>query len=856
MKSESSAGHVAILERLMHAASDGVDAAVVHARALDALRDALDITRASVLLFDEQGVMQFQDSRGISDRYRARVTGHSPWTPASEGATPIVVADVTTAADLAELLPVLQEERIASLAFIPLTVRGRVLGKFMLYGDEPGQFSDSDVLFATAVARYVAFAIDRRRAEQSATAGADRLRFALGAAAMGTWEWRVGTNQLDWSETLRDMHGLQPGDDDVSFERYQREIHPDDRERVLTALERSLSGGAGHHIEYRIVLADGSVKWVEGKGRVLRDESGAPVRMIGICMDITDRKRAEADREKLLEQIEAARQRADFRAKVTGALAAVSDYDVTLNHIARLMVPFFADWCTIDLVDDAGDLRRGAAAHSDPVDEAKLLELRERYATVGRSLPTLSILTDGKPIVTDVSDDALRTASVSDDYYERAKDLAPASTIVTPLRTSNRVIGVMSLVFAKSGRRYTDADLPLAADLAHAAAIAIDNARLFRELQDANRMKDEFLMTLSHELRTPLNAILGWSSIVAARPTDDPLMAKALEAIDRNARAQTKLISDLLDVSRIVSGKLRLARASVDLRKVIESAVDAVRVSCASKRIAVSLSVQAELPRIVGDPDRLQQIIWNLLSNAVKFTPEDGRIALDAHFDGSAVEVSVSDNGCGIAPDFLPHVFDRFRQADASSTRAHSGLGLGLAIARQLTELHGGTVRASSAGVGKGATFALRFPAGTAAMVEEPEPLKEPVAETDKLRGIEVLVVDDDRDAREFVQTCLQRSGARVHVAGSVSDAAIHLQRAIDLLITDIAMPEQDGYALLAQARAAKPSLPAIAFTAYAMPDDQKQMALAGFDRHLAKPAEAVGLLAVVTELVKMRPAG
>ena len=856
MTSEPSARHVAILERLMHAVADGVEPRDAYAGALDALRDALGIKRASVLLFDEQGVMQFQDSRGISDRYRALVTGHSPWTPDSTHPTPIVVPDVTTASDVAALLPALQDEQIRSLAFIPLTIRDRVLGKFMLYGDEPGQFSDADVLFATAVARYLAFAVDRSRAEQAATAGVDRLRFALGAAAMGTWEWRVGTNQLEWSETLRAMHGLQPGDNDVSFERYQREIHPDDRERVLAALERSLSGGAGHHIEYRIVLADGSVKWVEGKGRVLRDESGAPVRMIGICMDITDRKRAEADRERLLDQVEAARQRADFRAKVTGALAAVSDYDVTLNHIARLMVPFFADWCTIDLVDDAGELRRGAAAHGDPEDEARLLDLRERYAGVSGSLPTSSILASGQPIVTDVSLDALRAASVSDDYCERVMRLAPASTIVTPLRTSNRVIGVMSLVFAKSGRRYTDADLPLAADLAHAAAIAIDNARLFRELQDANRMKDEFLMTLSHELRTPLNAILGWSSIVTARPTDDPLLAKALDAIDRNARAQTKLINDLLDISRIVSGKLRLTRASVDVRTVVEGAVDAVRVSCESKRIAVSLSVPAELPRVVGDPDRLQQIVWNLLSNAVKFTPEGGQIAIDARSSGGAVEVSVSDNGCGIAADFLPHVFDRFRQADASSTRAHSGLGLGLAIARQLTELHGGTVQASSAGIGKGATFVLRFPAGTATTAEEPAPVGDPPAESEKLRGIEVLVVDDDRDAREFVQTCLQRSGARVHVASSVSDAAIHLQRAIDVLITDIAMPGQDGYTLLAQARAAKPSLPAIAFTAYAMPDDQKQMALAGFNRHLAKPAEAGGLLAAVTELVRTRSAG
>ena len=847
---------IRVLEALVRAVAAAVEPRVVHDLALDALHLALGVSRASILLLDAGGVMRFQAWRGLSDAYRARVDGHSPWPPDSSNAQPILIDDVSRAADLADLLPVLREERIAALAVIPLVTRGRLVGTFMLYHDTPHAFPADEVLFAETVAHYVSFTIDRLQAERAADASADRLRFALGAASMGTWEWHVATNQLEWSPTLRAMHGVADADADITLERYKREIHPEDRDRVLSALDASVRGGVDHQIEYRIVLPDGSVKWVEGKGRLMRDDRGAPSLMIGFCTDISARKRVDAERFRLLEELDTARRRADFRAKVTGVLASSLEYDAILPQVARLMVPFFADWCTVDLLDEAGQLRRGAAAHRDPDDEAQLVDLRERYPDMARSVPTQSVLATGKPmLVEEISLGRLREAAVSQDYYERVRVLAPASSIVLPLRTPGHVLGVMTFVFARSGRRYSEADLALAQDLAQSAAIAIENARLFRELQEANRMKDEFLATLSHELRTPLNAILGWSSMLASRPTDDSLTARGMAAIDRNARAQTKLINDLLDVSRIVSGKLQLARASVDLLKVIDTAIDAVRLSCTSKRIALDPPSTGTLPRVVGDPDRLQQVIWNLLSNAVKFTPEGGRISVNAEFDGSAVEVAVSDNGLGISAAFLPHVFDRFRQADASTTRPYSGLGLGLSIVRQLTELHGGTARAESPGPGRGATFTVRFPASRT-IPDEPQP---EAARDDRnehtLSNVQVLVVDDDDDAREFVQICLQRSGARVHVAGSAADAAALLNEPIDVLITDLAMPGEDGYALLAQARAIRPALPAIALTAYATPEDEEKTAGAGFNRHLAKPAEAQRLVEAVSELVRVRSA-
>jgi signal transduction histidine kinase/CheY-like chemotaxis protein len=573
-------------------------------------------------------------------------------------------------------------------------------------------------------------------------------------------------------------------------------------------------------------------------------------RMAGVCMDVHTRKQVEIERGELLAEVEMARARADFRAKVSSVLASSLDYDQTLPRVVKLMVPFFADWCTMDLVDKDGVLKRIAIAHRDPEGEATLSALRDRYSAIPGSLPTEQIMKLQEVAFTpEISMESVRMASFDAAYFDTVQALHPESAIAVPLRSSGKLLGVLTFVLSRSGRRYSESDVELAQDLAQRSATAIDHARLFGEVQEANRMKDEFLATLSHELRTPLNAILGWSSMLSERGIDEPLVAKGVAAIDRNARAQTKLISDLLDVSRIVTGKLLLNTTAVDILKAIDSAVDALRLSCVSKQIALELPTFVELPKVLGDPDRLQQIIWNLLSNAVKFTPPGGRIVVTAKSHGLSVEVSISDTGAGIAPDFLPHVFDRFRQADASSTRAHSGLGLGLAIVRHLTELHGGTVRAQSPGLGAGSTFLLNFPAAPSTASDTTADAAA-AAQDSVLSGVLALVVDDDRDAREFVQICLERSGAQVRVVSSAEEAVLELGGDVDVLITDIAMPDEDGFALLKRARAAIPRLPAIAFTAYAMPEDSDRLLRAGFDRHLVKPVEARGLVKTISDLL------
>ena len=387
-----------------------------------------------------------------------------------------------------------------------------------------------------------------------------------------------------------------------------------------------------------------------------------------------------------------------------------------------------------------------------------------------------------------------------------------------------------------------------------------------RESDAASYLKDEFLMTVSHELRTPLTAIYGWVRMLGSEGLPAEQRERALAAIERNARAQTRLIDDLLDVSRAISGKLRLVRRRVNVADVVLAAVETLKPALDAKSIRFESSFDRSVGGAVVDPDRLQQIVWNLLSNAIKFTPEGGivRLTLARASPGdstsnapSNIEIAVTDSGVGIDPEFLPYVFERFRQAEAGSRRRYGGLGLGLAIVRHLAELHGGTVSAESAGEGKGATFRVVLPvrATTADVDPDPRPAPPPPAAAGRARldGIRVLVVDDDADARELFTSILERAGATVLTAGSAADAlGIIAAGSIRVLVSDIEMPGQDGYELLQLARAEPDAPPflAIAVTAYARPVDRHRALQAGFDWHLSKPIEPSQLLAAIASLI------
>jgi signal transduction histidine kinase/ActR/RegA family two-component response regulator len=425
----------------------------------------------------------------------------------------------------------------------------------------------------------------------------------------------------------------------------------------------------------------------------------------------------------------------------------------------------------------------------------------------------------------------------------------------------------------------------LVTGIAAQAAIAIDNARLYEqqkraaqerarlleaeqqarmEVERVSLMKDEFLATLSHELRTPLNAVLGWSDLLLARTSEDLELRRGLDTIARNARAQAQLIDDLLDMNRIVSGKIRLDVQRLDLAAIVEAALESVRPSMSAKELRLRATVDPHAGPVFGDPNRLQQVVWNLLSNAVKFTPRQGKLDVLLQRVNSHVEITVMDSGIGISADFLPHLFERFSQAEASTTRRFGGLGLGLAIVKQLVELHGGSIRAESPGEGQGSTFVVTLPLRAVRGFDEPprehpttpprNTPSTPMADAEMLSGLTILVVDDESDARDLLQAVLSGASAEVYLAASAAEAFLLLkQHRFSAIVSDVGMPKLDGYTFMRQVRelpaAEGGRTPAIALTAFARSEDRTRAMLVGYQVHLSKPIEPRELVATLKSL-------
>jgi signal transduction histidine kinase len=412
----------------------------------------------------------------------------------------------------------------------------------------------------------------------------------------------------------------------------------------------------------------------------------------------------------------------------------------------------------------------------------------------------------------------------------------------------------------RENERLFEAESHAARELAVSRDALLAVERNARELAEgASRTKDEFLATLSHELRTPLSAILGWVYLLKARAPNAADLAKGVDVIERNARAQSRLIDELLDMSRIIAGNVQLDLQPVVAAAVVESAIASIQPGADAKQIRIERIVEPDLRLVLADSHRLMQIVWNLLSNAVKFTPAGGNVTVALQADGDSIRICVGDNGEGIAPEFLPYVFDRFRQADGSTARRHGGLGLGLAIVHNLVQLHHGSVFAQSEGVGRGATVIVRIPAPksgalAAATVAEPEPAAEAAPGRDRgaqlLRDVQIVVVDDERDSREMISRILSEQGASVVVAASADEAALALQGTpADLLISDIGMPRVDGYEFVKRLRAEGQQIPALALTAFAREEDRSRALAAGFGAHLAKPFDAAALVAAAQRL-------
>jgi signal transduction histidine kinase/ActR/RegA family two-component response regulator len=410
---------------------------------------------------------------------------------------------------------------------------------------------------------------------------------------------------------------------------------------------------------------------------------------------------------------------------------------------------------------------------------------------------------------------------------------------------------------------FTSQDQQLAEGIAAWASVALENARLYVDAQSANRMKDEFLAVLSHELRTPLNAIVGYARLLRGGLLSGETAERGLETLERNATWLTQIIEDVLDVSRIVSGKIRLNVQPVTLPVILDHAVGTIQPAADAKGVQLQMLVDTGIGPVSGDPDRLQQVVWNLLSNAVKFTPRNGRVQVRLARVGAHVEIVVSDNGVGIREDFLPYVFERFRQAEAATVRRTGGLGLGLAIVRHIVEMHGGTVDATSAGEGAGATFRVSLPLMIAHPTLTEAPREHPKSQRrdalrslGDLRDVHVLAVDDEEDALTLLRVVLEAAGARVTTVGSPLEAVERIEATQpDVLVVDLGMPEMDGFELIRQIRASPRAqvrdVPAAAVTAFARADDRTKALRSGFEMHLAKPVDPGELVASVASLVR-----
>lgn len=646
----------------------------------------------------------------------------------------------------------------------------------------------------------------RKKAEAALQESEEKLRMATESANLGMWYWDGATDTLIWTDVARAMFGI-PDDTEMTMKVFVETIHPDDLPFIQNVMSDLEVGRQHPEIEYRIRWADGTVRWILARGNSSYTADGTLASTQGVLMDITDRKQAEESLRQSEERL---------RLALLVGKAGIWDWDIPKNRVtwSEQIYKFHGltpgkfggrveDFAQLIHPDDQAHV---SAAIRQTLEQKTAYEIEFRAIQPDETVRWLS--TSGG-VVVNAQGEPIRMLGATRDITERK-------------------------AIDEERER-----------------LLLSEQRARTEAESANRIKDEFLAVLSHELRSPLNPILGWARLLQTQQFDEERRIHALETIERNAKLQTQLIDDLLDVSRILRGKLTLNVRAVNLVTVIESALETVRLAAEAKQIEIQSYMLLKDGKISGDAARLQQIVWNLVSNAVKFTPNHGQIEVRLERIGNNARIQVKDTGKGITPSFLPYVFDYFRQEDGKTTRKFGGLGLGLAIVRHLTELHGGTVHAESLGEAQGATFTVKLP-----LLCTPTSCED-MANTSlnaDLSQLKIIVVDDDEDMRELAQFILEQQGAQVVTVASAAEVLLLFDRQPpDLLISDIGMPEIDGYMLMQQIRQRSPErggmVPAIALTAYAGEYDQQKAIRSGFQKHISKPVEPEALISAIADL-------
>jgi PAS domain S-box-containing protein len=1049
----------------------------IYEASLDAIQQGLGVRRASILLFDSDGVMRFAAWRGLTDDYRRAVEGHSPWKPGTREAAPIAISDVNADPALAPYLGPIRAEGISAMALVPLLTDGGVTGKFVLYYDASHVPSAIELQLASVIAAQVAFAVQRVRAEEKgraremqlrlvtdaapvAIAHCDRhgrykfvnrayaARFGLGTqdvvgrtmsdvlgtraansvqtyveaalrgeavdaevevpydvlgprmihlryepefdadgavcglaavvldvteqyrtavlkryaddylraliettpecvkvvaadgtllemnaaglemveapsaeavagrcvydliapehrgafrafnericrGARGSLEFDIiglaGTRRTmettavpltardgsvhhlaitreithrrqaeaalvqseamfrQLTETLPqiiwttgadgqpsyfnprwyDFTGLPPG----SLERNAgREcIHPEDRQPALDAWARALATGAPYQVELR--LRDSrtrAYRWHLARSVPVRDDNGKVLRWIGSATDIDDQKRAERT--------------SRFIAAASRTLATLVDYQTALQRVAELAVPDFADWCAVDIAADDGRLRRLALCHADPDKVHLAFELERRYPPRQNSnRGAQHVLKTGQPeMMTEIPDSLIEQVAYDAAHLAAIRTLGLRSYVSVPLVGAGRTIGVITFIATDdSGRRYDEHDLAVAQELAYRAGIAIENARLYSDLQQADRHKDEFLAVLAHELRNPLAPLRTALQLIEVAGDDAVRRNRASTVMDRQLRHMVRLVDDLLDVSRITRGRIELQKQPIELAAILQNAIETSRPMIEGNGHQLTVTFPPDPLVVNADPTRIAQVFSNLLNNAAKYTPRGGHITLAAEADGANATIRVRDSGIGIPREMLARVFEMFVQVDRSFERSSGGLGIGLTLVKRLVEMHGGAVDAHSDGPGTGTEFVVRLPTvGIDTRLEAEDRARAGMRPRNASRRI--LVADDNVDAAECLADALRLMGHEVRaVHDGMSAVEVTNEHQPELVFLDLGMPKVDGYEAARRIRAALGQhVFIVAVTGWGQEEDLRRSQNAGFDRHLIKPVD------------------